>query len=329
MGHLLGVDRPAAPRRAARRRAERKAPGREPSLRARARDRLPRQFPGRASVPHDADRLDGGPERRHARRRRRVVPHVLRRRECRARARRRHRRSHGPRESRTVLRPHPRRPGTDATRDVDRGTDRQPPRNHAGRGRAASLAAVLEYPARGQRRLGAPGTGRGDPRRRQDLATVRAAGLSRAPGRYRQRRPVGTGDRRPVQHLGRREARRPRRTRRSRRGRGSPSLHRPGPDARRTRARADRPALRLHPWPRAHRRLRRQGRRARGLRGLCGRSRLLRALVALDRASHACAVAGSRANAGWRKAITRSPCCRSRSIPQRPPLPSTGPRAHR
>ena len=81
MGHLLGRHRPAAPRRAARRRAEREAPGREPALRPGVQPHPGEHLPEGTSVLLDRHRLDGGPERRLARRREGVVQDLLRRRQ--------------------------------------------------------------------------------------------------------------------------------------------------------------------------------------------------------------------------------------------------------
>ena len=69
MGHLLGVVDAGTPRRAARCRPEREAPGREPPVRAGVRVGAARELPAGPSVPLVADRLDGGSQRRHAGRR--------------------------------------------------------------------------------------------------------------------------------------------------------------------------------------------------------------------------------------------------------------------
>ena len=138
----------AAARRAAWRGQEREATGRESSLRPRVRDRLPREFPAGSSLPHAADRLDDRPRRRDARRRARLVPHVLRRSQRSPGAGRRHRRADGARQGRTVLRTH--RPGSrrHPAGHVDRRSHRQSPRDAVRPGRAATLATLLEHAAR-------------------------------------------------------------------------------------------------------------------------------------------------------------------------------------
>ena len=89
--------RPEEARRAARRGAEREAPGREPAVRQGRRAHHREHLSGRPSVFVGNHRLDGRPERRLARRREGVVPHLLRRRERGARDRRRHQRRPTPR----------------------------------------------------------------------------------------------------------------------------------------------------------------------------------------------------------------------------------------
>ncbi len=124
MGHLLGVNRrrsastssaASCRTRNARARIARSAKVPETLFRA--------EFPGRPSVPHAADRLDGGSRRRDARRRQGMVPELLRCRECRAGARRRHRRGDGTSQGRAVFRPHPAGPASDPAGHVDRGAN--------------------------------------------------------------------------------------------------------------------------------------------------------------------------------------------------------------
>ncbi len=109
MGHLLGVvtqprlDEQRGVVKNEKRQGENRPYGRVAETVYRA------SFPPGPPLPHAADRLDGRPRRRDARRRARVVPHVLRRRQRRPGAGRRHRRAHGARQGRAVLRTH--RPG--------------------------------------------------------------------------------------------------------------------------------------------------------------------------------------------------------------------------
>ena len=85
MGHFLGVHHAGQARRAARRRAEREAPGRKPALRARLAIHPGGAVPARPSLFLGNHRLDGGPERRDTRRRAQLVQGVLRPEQRRAR----------------------------------------------------------------------------------------------------------------------------------------------------------------------------------------------------------------------------------------------------
>ncbi len=215
MGHLLGAIDQAAARRAARRGPEREAPGREPALRPRVRDRVPRELPAGPSLPHAADRLDGRPQRRVARRRAGLVPHLLRRGQRGAGAGRRHRRGHRAREGASSTSATSRRAPPSRGPGVDRRTHRQPSRDDVRPGRRSRAGS-----ASGTRRPTAPrdseylGARRRDPGRRQDLAPLRASRVPRADGRQRRRGPVassrspGSSRSRPTSSRASRRARR-------------------------------------------------------------------------------------------------------------------------
>ena len=119
-GASARCDRPGTARRAARRGEEREAPGREPAVRTCLRLGGERQLSGGSPLSLAADRLDGGPRRREPRRRQGVVPHLLRRGQRGAGARRRHRCRHCARRRRRstsatyrrALRSRDRRPGS-------------------------------------------------------------------------------------------------------------------------------------------------------------------------------------------------------------------------
>ena len=78
MGHLLGAIDQEQARRAARRRAEREAPGRQRAVRQGVRADHHESVPAGAPVLVGSHRLDGGPERREPRRRQAVVRDLLR-----------------------------------------------------------------------------------------------------------------------------------------------------------------------------------------------------------------------------------------------------------
>ena len=140
MGHLLGAIDQEQARRAARRRAERETPGRQRAVRQGIRDDHHESLPAGAPVLVGRHRLDGGPERREPRGRQDVVRDVLRAQQRDARARRRHRRRHGARESRALLRRHSARPAADAPATLDSEQRSLEPDRHAGpRARSAHL----------------------------------------------------------------------------------------------------------------------------------------------------------------------------------------------
>ena len=113
-------DRPGEARRAARRRAEREAAGRERALRPGVRAHADRRLPQGPPLLVDRDRLDGGPRRRLARRREGVVQDLLRPAERGARGRRRREGRGREGAGREVLRRHPARAADREARRLDR-----------------------------------------------------------------------------------------------------------------------------------------------------------------------------------------------------------------
>ena len=210
MGYLLRRDDPDAARRPARRRQEREAPGREPALRPSSADVYSRELPAGPPVPHTADRLDGRSRRGHARRRAAngsaattaptnavlVLAGDIDVATARAKAE----------QYFGHIAPGPAvtRPGewiaarTDSRRETMYDQVAQP-----------RWQRYWNTPARQHTRLRVPRPRRRDPRRRQDLAPLRAARVPRPAGRQRRRGTVAARDRGSVHALGRRQAGRP------------------------------------------------------------------------------------------------------------------------
>ncbi len=105
-GPPAGRHRPGPARRAARRRPEREASGREPALRPGLQRRHRRDLARRAPLRPHRHRLDGRSERGRSRDRAAVVPRLLRGRQRRHRAGRRHHSGSGAREGRALFRRH-------------------------------------------------------------------------------------------------------------------------------------------------------------------------------------------------------------------------------
>ena len=320
----------AAARRAARRRQEREAPGRESSVRPRGRDRVSRELPAGPPVPHAADRLDGRPRRRDARRRARVVPHLLRRRQRRPGAGRRHRRAHGARQGRAIFRTH--RPGPRRHAARRRGSRHAPTVvarrcTTRSRSRAGSVTGTRRPTARATPNTWASSAKSWAAARPRVCTSVSctASGWPTAPARasppleiaglftlsadVKQGVPVARVEAAMLEELQR--------------------FIEHGPTQAELERREDRDSRGLHPRPRAHRRLRRQGGRARLVRGLCGRSGVLSPVAGVDRSRASRRTCSASRASGSRRATTRSKCCRSRRTPRLRPTSSTASKARR
>ena len=246
-------------RRAARRRAERETPGREPALRQSLRGAAGEPVSLRSSLFLGDDRFDGGPERGLARGRAGVVRDLLRPEQCGAGAGGRHHARRGAREGRALFRRHPVGTADHEVRHLGARTRGEQAARHAG---PRAAGAPVQDLGRAALDLGGRGPARSrrrHPVHRQDLAAVPAARLRRPDRHGRRRDAAHLRDRRHHRHrCAGLPWRRPRRRGTGhRRGNGAAHegrAHRGGSGAGRDAdSRAD------DPRARAGRRLRRQG----------------------------------------------------------------------
>ena len=306
--------RPEEARRAARRRAEREAAGRERAVRPGRGADPDRRLPQGPPVLVDGHRLDGGPQRRLARRREGVVQDVLR--PVERGARRGRRREGGGREGpgREVLRRHPAGSADREARGLDREEDgRAAPGARGPRAPGPDLQG-LEHAAVGhaRRRLPVRCSRTCSPRARARASTSGSCTTTRSrptSPRSRTRSEIGGA----FVVAGDREAgRRPRRGREgARRGDGAVAEGRA--DRRGDRAGEDREAGGIRPRRREDRRLRRQVGRPRAEPGLGRPAGLLPRAARAREGGDAGRGRRRRHGAGCRTASTRSRSTRSPS----------------